>query len=108
MPERIGLKTEGPEQGGAFVFNLGASLQTWNRTARLTADAGLAEGDALKEGLSGDHFGASVALDATHVVVGAPDHHESVATQPAPPFYFCNHPSQPSLTYASSPRARGL
>ncbi len=107
-PERIGLKPAQPEQGRAFVFDLGASLQTWNRTARLTADAGLAEGDALKEGLSGDHFGASVALDATHVVVGAPDHNESVATQAGAAYVFYNLADQGSGNGASWVRGGGL
>src|SRR5258706_3590788 len=107
-PERIGLKPAQSEQGRAFVFDLGASLQTWNRTARLTADAGLAEGDALKEGLSGDHFGASVALDATHVVVGAPDHNESVATQAGAAYVFYNLADQGSGNGASWVRGGGL
>jgi hypothetical protein len=69
------------EHGRAFVFE--GSGSSWTRIARLTADGGLPEAEALIEGKAGDHFGAAVAIDGDFVAVGAPGYDGTALNQGA-------------------------
>ncbi|MFN5466550.1 MAG: hypothetical protein ACK5AM_00370, partial [Pirellulaceae bacterium] len=65
------------DQGRAFVFDLVSS--TWQLVARLTADGGLPQSEASREGFGtigsnqGDSFGTAVAVSGDYVVIGAPE-----------------------------------
>ena len=69
------------DHGRAFVFE--GSGSSWTRVARLTADGGLPEAEALIEGKAGDHFGAAVAIDGDFVAVGAPGYDGTALNQGA-------------------------
>src|SRR5919109_149506 len=85
------------QQGRAFVFE--GSGTSWTRVARLTADGGLPEAEALLEGKAGDHFGASVAIDNSFVVVGAPGYDGTALNQGAGYVFY----RLPDLGWGSGP-----
>jgi len=110
----LGGKPAQDEQGRAFVFE--GSGATWTRVARLTADGGLPESEALQEGKAGDHFGASVAIGyvtrgpvatrSVYVVVGAPDYDGTSMDQGAA-YAFYRLPDQGSKTGPTWTRSTG-
>ena len=92
------------DNGRAFVFEGG--FETWTRIARLTAEGGLPEAEALLEGRGGDRFGATVAIDGDYVAVGAPGYDGDAIDQGAA-YMFYRLPDTGWGTGASWTRATG-
>ena len=99
-----GVDNSTPDQGRAFVFE--GSGSSWVRAARLTADGGLPQAEAVLEGNPGDYFGESVAISGNFVVVGAPGY-DGTALNEGAAYAFYRFPDSGSGNGASWTRATG-
>jgi hypothetical protein len=94
------------DQGRAFVFDRPAN-GVWTRVARLTAEAGMPEADAMGDGIAGDRFGAAVALAGNYVAVGVPGHDTANVLDAGAAYVFMQLPDLGSGNGASWVRASG-